>query len=207
MTTNLRTNVAATLTATIRGALGALATISPASANDAPADPGSPGGLSGNVVHQHGRLAGTGQGHLKAGAAADTAGQVTVTALTADEFNDQRRGSSCRSYEGVTYCQWLQSHGYDSSAYVDWTAYISVPQDTVNATMSVSGDSVYTAAVHAQSGYVKVVWNSPSIPSLMTLYTDVEIDLDSGTYYRATCPCSYQSQGGMYDEEELALEP
>jgi hypothetical protein len=49
MNTNLRRRLAATGAAAILTTLGALATMQPASAS--PADPGSPGTLSGNVVH------------------------------------------------------------------------------------------------------------------------------------------------------------
>jgi hypothetical protein len=154
-------------------------------------------------------LAGARQPLSQTAAADTTTGAVSVTSLTADQFATQRGEGTCASYSGVTYCQKLQSHGVGSAAYVSWTAYLSVPQDTIDATMRIGGQGFeYTAPLEADAGYVKVVWSSPNIPSLMTLQTDVEITLDDGTSYSANNSyATYESRGDMYDEEELVLEP
>jgi hypothetical protein len=182
VTTNFRRILAATGAATLLTALGALATMQPASAM--PADPGSPGTLSGNVVNSQ----------------AATPGQVTVTPLSKTDFDNQNE-AQCTSVDGLTYCQKLESHGRGSAAYDDWTVYIGVPQDTIEATMSIGNGFEYTADVHASSSYVKVVWNSPNIPSLTTLDTDVRITLDSGSTYSANGVATYNSQDLEYDND------
>jgi hypothetical protein len=134
---------------------------------------------------------------------AATVGQVTVTPLSKADFDDQRHVGKCTGWDALTFCQNLQSHGVGSSAYVTWTAFVGVPQDTVHATMSVVD---YTATVQAASPYVKLEWNSPNIPAVTLLGTDVRITLDDGTTYSANCYCTYDGRG-MYDEEELVVQP
>jgi hypothetical protein len=185
--TNFRRILAAIGAATLLTSLGALATMQPASAM--PADPGSPGTLSGNVANSQGA----------------TPGQVTVTALSKTDFDDQSGEAQCTSVDGLTYRQKLESHGRGSAAYDDWTVYIGVPQDTIDASMSIGNGFEYTAEVHASSSYVKVVWNSPNIPSLTTLGTDVRITLDSGSTYSANGVATYDSQHLQYDED-LAMD-
>jgi hypothetical protein len=182
VTTNFRRILAATGAATLLAALGAFAAMQPASAM--PADPGSPGTLSGNTVN-----------------AQTTPGQVTVTSLSKTDFDDQSGEAQCTSVDGLTYCQKLESHGRGSAAYDDWTVYIGVPQDTIEATMSIGNGFEDTADVHASSSYVKVVWNSPNIPSLTTLDTDVRITLDSGSTYSANGVATYNSQDLEYDND------
>jgi hypothetical protein len=180
MTTNFRRSLAATGAATLLTALGAFATMEPASAA-----PGSGGVLSGNVVNSQ----------------AATPGHVTVTALSKTDFDDQSGEAQCTSVDGLTYCQILQSHGRGSAAYDDWTVYIGVPQGSLDASMSIGNGFEYTADVHASSSYVKVVWNSPNIPSLTTLGTNVRITLDSGSTYSANGVATYNSEDLEYDQD------
>jgi hypothetical protein len=131
-------------------------------------------------------------------------GQVTVTTLTDDQWTAAVRSHSCMASDQLTYCQTLETN---SQGNVDWTVYLSVPQDTVTASMQVSSDVVDTARISgAQGPHVKITWKSPSIPGRDSLDTMVEVTLADGRQYRADAEPSYMGSG-TYSEDTLLFAP
>jgi hypothetical protein len=134
---------------------------------------------------------------------------VAVRPLSENDFNDQTQRATCASSSGITYCQELEG---DPDLGVMWTAYIAVPWGEVDATMTIdvgtgaSGDSTYTAPVHADTSYAQVTWGSPQIQAVPNLSTDVRVTLHDGSTYAATAHPSLDPDG-MYTEDDLAVNP
>jgi hypothetical protein len=129
-----------------------------------------------------------------------TGGQVIVTSLSQAQFKAQSGAGTCTDADGLTYCQDLESQ--EQGATVGWTVFISVPQDTVDATLGITGTGFeYRADVHASHGYAKVVWVSPGFPASDVLTTDAEISLEDGGAYGVTGNATLDSGSSTYDEQ------
>lgn len=185
MNLNLRHRIAATGAATVLTALGAFATMAPASASPAH---GSPGTLSGNIAHV--------PTHALRSDLATNQGPFGVDSITEQEFNshgDSEYGDNCaQTYsqtDPVKYCEYYQD-GYNAGT--TWDAYIAIPQGTtldatvtLNYTDSMTGEAMkVTGPVHADSPYIHLSagvsqWTQDQVA------TDVTITLSDGSVDRA----------------------
>lgn len=179
MTTSIRHSVAAIGAATVMGALGAFASIAPASASPAGPPAGSPGGLSGNVVHAQGTVT-------------PMEGTVDVEPITQQEFNshgDDEYTTNCAQVAALKYCEYPD---YESTHGTKWDAYIAIPAGTtLDATVTIvhsddlgdGNDVAFTAPVHADSPYVHLSagmspWEEDELQSQLS------ITLSDGTSYQ-----------------------
>lgn len=138
-----------------------------------------------------------------------TSGQMTVTALTADQFGELRHdGVTCRTDTGVTVCQGLRGP-VSGDGSVQWTTYLAVPQTTpftVSAEVGVAGTPAYDATATddaVQGPYVQIEWGQ--IPSRTEIETDLTVSLTNGDYSE-DCPATFQGMG-RYDLVECTLTP
>jgi hypothetical protein len=152
-------------------------------------------------------LAGARQPLLKANAeaSASTAGQVAATAISADDF---RQAQHCLPSGQLKVCQLLETSGSGSAARVSWTVWVAFPDASAhNVKLEIAGGGVYAfdyvANVEATSQYVELDWQSPGIPSLTQLQTDVTVGLEDGSYLTDCFP-EYMGHGD-YDMEECTL--
>jgi hypothetical protein len=132
-----------------------------------------------------------------------TTAPVTATSITQNAF--WSNAENCESTGQVEVCQYLHSSGVGSSARVQWTTWVSVPQTTsFDIELHVSGPGTDAfdelTTVRAQGPWVKLDWESPGIPSLGELHTVVTLVLEDGNYL-ADCPLTSTGQGD-YDMGE-----
>jgi hypothetical protein len=192
MNLSLRHSIAATAAATVLTALGAFATMSPASAM--PADAGSPGTLSGNIVH-------TPTSKLSTSRAADN---VTVTPIGQ---GDIPQDAICAWSSPVTYCEQF-TNGVNAG--VSATVYIGVNgASSFDATVDINDGgwegTDHSAPVHATSSYVAVSFGTIS-PYTDAFAIHVPITLDGGQTYLATGTETLATYGN-YTDPTLSLNP